>query len=148
MLAPIIRAFEVKAFGKDKAPVIEVTDLFKKDVPEFSARSALNAGAMDDADGDGMPNWAEYRAGTDPTNRFSLLMFDSVAPEANSTWIVMRWQSAGGKSYRLERGTNLTDQAPFSTLLRTNITATAPMNVETDKTAVGEGPWFYRIELE
>ncbi len=48
-LAPIIRAFEVKAFGKDKAPVIEVTDLFKKDVPEFSARSALNAGAMDGA---------------------------------------------------------------------------------------------------
>ncbi len=46
-LAPIIRAFEVKAYGKDKAPVIDVTDLFKKDVPEFSARSALGAGAMD-----------------------------------------------------------------------------------------------------
>ncbi len=48
-LAPIIRAFEVKAYGKDKAPVIDVTDLFKKDVPEFSARRALNAGAMDSA---------------------------------------------------------------------------------------------------
>ena len=48
-LAPIIRAFDVKAYGKDKAPVIEVTDLFKKDVAEFSARSALNAGAMDSA---------------------------------------------------------------------------------------------------
>jgi hypothetical protein len=46
-LAPIIRAFEIKAYGKDKAPVIDVTDLFKKDVPEFSARSALHAGAMD-----------------------------------------------------------------------------------------------------
>jgi hypothetical protein len=46
-LAPIIRAFDVKAYGKDKAPVIDVTDLFKKDVPEFSARRALNAGAMD-----------------------------------------------------------------------------------------------------
>jgi hypothetical protein len=46
-LAPIIRTFEVKAYGKDKAPVIEVTDLFKKDVPEFSARSALGVGAMD-----------------------------------------------------------------------------------------------------
>ena len=46
-LAPIVRAFEVKAYGKDKAPVIDVTDLFKKDVPEFSARRALNAGAMD-----------------------------------------------------------------------------------------------------
>jgi hypothetical protein len=46
-LAPIIRTFEVKAYGKDKAPVIEVTDLFKKDVPEFSAHRALRAGAMD-----------------------------------------------------------------------------------------------------
>jgi hypothetical protein len=46
-LAPIIRAFEVKAYGKDKAPVIEVTDLFKKEVPEFSARNALGAGGMD-----------------------------------------------------------------------------------------------------
>jgi hypothetical protein len=48
-LAPIIRAFDVKAYGKDKAPVIDVTDLFKKDVPEFSARRALSAGAMDSA---------------------------------------------------------------------------------------------------
>lgn len=48
-LAPIIRVFEVKAYGKDKAPVIDVTDLFKKDVPEFSARNALSAGAMDSA---------------------------------------------------------------------------------------------------
>ena len=46
-LAPIIRVFDVKAYGKDKAPVIEVTDLFKKDVPEFSAGRALSAGAMD-----------------------------------------------------------------------------------------------------
>jgi hypothetical protein len=46
-LAPIIRAFEVKAYGKDKAPVIDVTDLFKKDVPEFSARRALSDGSMD-----------------------------------------------------------------------------------------------------
>lgn len=46
-LAPIIRTFEIKAYGKDKAPVIEVTDLFKKEVPEFSARRALSAGAMD-----------------------------------------------------------------------------------------------------
>jgi len=48
-LAPIIRAFDVKAYGADKAPVIDVTDLFKKDVPEFSARRALGAGAMDNA---------------------------------------------------------------------------------------------------
>ncbi|NIM60926.1 MAG: DUF5117 domain-containing protein, partial [Acidobacteria bacterium] len=46
-LAPIIRSFDVKAWGKDKAPVIDVTDLYTKDVPEFSARRSLNSGAMD-----------------------------------------------------------------------------------------------------
>ena len=48
-LAPILRAFDVKAYGKDKAPVIDVTDLFKKEVPELSARHALSAGVMDSA---------------------------------------------------------------------------------------------------
>ena len=48
-LAPIIRTFDIKAYGKDKAPVIDVTDLFKKEVPEFSARRALGAGVMDPA---------------------------------------------------------------------------------------------------
>jgi hypothetical protein len=47
-LAPIIRVFDVKAYGRDKAPVIDVTELFKKDVAEISARRPLNAGAMDD----------------------------------------------------------------------------------------------------
>ncbi len=46
-LAPIIKTFEIKAYGKDKAPVIEVTDLFKKEVPEFNAKRALGAGGMD-----------------------------------------------------------------------------------------------------
>ncbi len=48
-LAPIIRSFEVKAYGKDKAPVIDVTELFTKEVAEFSAKTALTAGAMDSA---------------------------------------------------------------------------------------------------
>ena len=42
-LAPIIRSFEVKAYGKDKAPVIEVTELFTKEVAEFNAKSGLSA---------------------------------------------------------------------------------------------------------
>ena len=38
--------------------------------------------------------------------------------------------------------------APFSFNVRTNIPALPPMNTETDKTAVGQGPYFYRIGLE
>ncbi len=46
-LAPIIATFPVKAWGKDQAPVINVTDLFMKDLPEFSAKRRLNASGVD-----------------------------------------------------------------------------------------------------
>jgi hypothetical protein len=44
---PIIAVLAVKAYGKDKAPVIEVTELFTTDVPEFSAARRLNASGAD-----------------------------------------------------------------------------------------------------
>ncbi|MGE3821805.1 MAG: zinc-dependent metalloprotease [Isosphaeraceae bacterium] len=44
---PIIEVFPVKAYGKDKAPVIEVTSLFTSDLSEFSARRRLNATGID-----------------------------------------------------------------------------------------------------
>jgi Met-zincin/Domain of unknown function (DUF5117)/Domain of unknown function (DUF5118) len=43
----IIKAFDVAAWGKDKAPVIEVTSLFTKDQSEFSAKEQLGAGGLD-----------------------------------------------------------------------------------------------------
>jgi hypothetical protein len=46
-LAPIIKAFDVLAYGKDQAAVIDVTELFTKDVPEFSAKQSLDAGNME-----------------------------------------------------------------------------------------------------
>lgn len=46
-LAPIIKAFAVRAYGKDQAAVIDVTELFTKDIPEFSAKRALDAGNLD-----------------------------------------------------------------------------------------------------
>ncbi len=39
----IIRAFDVEARAEDGAPVIDVTTLFNREVPEFSARSRLQA---------------------------------------------------------------------------------------------------------
>ena len=46
-LEPIIKSFGVKAWGKDRAPVIEVTSLFTSDVKEFSAARRLGASSMD-----------------------------------------------------------------------------------------------------
>src|SRR6266478_6009077 len=44
---PIIMSFWIEAFGKDEAPVIEVTRLFTTEVTEFSARARLRARAFD-----------------------------------------------------------------------------------------------------
>lgn len=46
-VAPIIMTFPVKAWGKDQRPVIEVTNLFKNDVSEISARRTLNAQSLE-----------------------------------------------------------------------------------------------------
>jgi hypothetical protein len=47
-LKPIIRVFPVAAWGKDKAPVIDVTALFKSDVAEFSPKRQLDVSGVDE----------------------------------------------------------------------------------------------------
>jgi len=44
---PILIAFAVQAYGKDKRPVIDVTTLFNSDIPEFSARRQVNGSGID-----------------------------------------------------------------------------------------------------
>ncbi|MBD3869490.1 MAG: zinc-dependent metalloprotease [Acidobacteria bacterium] len=46
-VSPIIQIFPVKAYGKDKAPVIDVTKLFTTDRSEFSASETLDAKGLD-----------------------------------------------------------------------------------------------------
>lgn len=46
-LEPIIATYPVKAWGKDQAAVIDVTDLYLGDLPEFSAKRRLNGSGVD-----------------------------------------------------------------------------------------------------
>lgn len=50
-----------------------------------------------DTDGDGAAAWQEYRAGTDPVDSRSLLMFTSA--ELGENQFVLRWQGVKGKRY-------------------------------------------------
>ncbi len=47
-LAPLIAVLPVKAWGRDRAPVVEVTRLFVASPPELTARFALGANGQDD----------------------------------------------------------------------------------------------------
>jgi len=101
-----------------------------------------------DSDHDGLNNWQEWIAGTDPTNPMSCLRFQTATSAGACTGVVVRWSSTSGKWYRLDRSTNLLGGAPFGLSLRTNIPATPPQNTETDTTATGRGPYIYRIGVQ
>lgn len=100
---------------------------------------------LDDPDADHFETWKEYRAGTDPTNPASFFAF--AGQSAAASGVVLRWHSASGRLYRVQRCDRLTDLLAASTLA-SNLPATPPMNVYTDLTVSGSGPWFYRVGLE
>jgi Polysaccharide lyase len=106
--------------------------------------SADKSRADDDADGDGVPNWAEYAAGTDPTDGASYLHLVNTQPQGNDQ--AVSWSAIGGVSYVVQASTNLSagffdispviapDQDGTNTFMDTGA-------------ATNSVPRFYRIRL-
>jgi hypothetical protein len=95
-----------------------------------------------DIDGDGMNNWQEWKAGTNPTNALSLLKMVPVAQTDNSSGIIVTWQSVAGISYFLQRGSDLA--LPLTTI-EINIVGQAGTTSYTDATATNSASYFYRV---
>ncbi|MBT3296338.1 MAG: SUMF1/EgtB/PvdO family nonheme iron enzyme [Verrucomicrobia bacterium] len=99
--------------------------------------------AENDSDGDGMEDGAEFVAGTDPTDRDSLLSIARLTPSADGTGFVIEWSSAAGKLYTLESCSRLGEGY---TPVAGNIPATPPMNSYPVHGAEA-GAAFYRVRL-
>jgi hypothetical protein len=97
-----------------------------------------------DPDGDGLNNWQEWVSGTDPTNALSALrMMAPVRAATAPSGVTLTWQSVAGVNYFLERSTNLA--APVFVPLATNLFGQPGTTSYTDYSAIGPGPWFYRV---
>ncbi|MEI8122440.1 MAG: DUF2341 domain-containing protein [bacterium] len=109
---------------------------------QYGWTNNFNAAETNDADHDGMLNWQEWIAGTDPTNRSSVLSVTSLFPEGSG--FVLHWTSVSNRFYGVDRATNLI--LPSFDVIATNLPAAPPVNVYTDQVP-GIGKAFYRISV-
>jgi hypothetical protein len=72
--------------------------------PAFSGRDA-------DPDADGLSNYEEFQAGTNPTNRASVLRINSIVRQ--DTNVMVSWSTAGGRTNRVE-ATRASSVTPIS----------------------------------
>ena len=102
----------------------------------------ISSDAMD-PDADGLNNWQEWRAGTDPGSAASVLKMLSVGGSASG--LDVSWQSATNVFYYLQRSTNLS--ASFSSV-KSNIVGQAGTTTTQDAGATGPGPFYYRVGVQ
>jgi len=98
-----------------------------------------------DDDGDGVPNWQEAIAGTDPRNAQSWLHITRAAYSGLDNTVLLEWPSATNRTYRLLRSNSL--QTAFQAVA-TNQPATPPLNSFRDLTPGPSPTVFYRLEVE
>lgn len=99
--------------------------------------------AVVDFDHDGASNYAEFMAGTDPTNANSV--FEVTVPQVTvGSPLVLQWSSVQDHYYTVQFSTNLLNG--WNTLL-TNAVATPPMNTYNGSAVQGDST-FYRIRLD
>jgi hypothetical protein len=97
----------------------------------------------DDPDGDGLTLLQEFRAGLNPLNPNDHLAFISVRPA--NPGVSVSWSSKDGVFYVLQRSQSLLSGF---TDVATHIQGVAPTNSWQDTTALGAGPYFYRLRVE
>ena len=75
----------------------------------FGSLANPSAGDLADADGDGVPSWREYMAGTDPTDPNSRLQLSGAVSPAGKAQsrMAIHWLTAPGKAYEVQWASKL-----------------------------------------
>jgi hypothetical protein len=111
----------------------------------FGSLTNPSAGDLTDADGDGVPNWMEYLAGTDPTDPNSRLQLIGPTAQVGKTQSgkALHWLTAPGKAYEVQWSSNLSSGL-WSTLATVSGDGTMASCSDTNITATAR---YYRLHV-
>lgn len=99
-----------------------------------------------DTDGDGVSDYGEYVAGTDPQAESSVLALEPASVAVGAvTNLIFRWPSVAERVYSILRATNAI--GPYTQHVG-NLSATAPTNAYTNAAPAGLGTYFYGIGVQ
>jgi hypothetical protein len=101
--------------------------------------------AQDDFDSDGMTNFEEYIAGTDPTDFRSFFAFTRILHNGEKARDSLEWYSATNRLYSVYGSPSLSDLPGGFSLITSNLVATPPRNVYTN--TVMPTARFYRVHV-
>ncbi|MDX1952438.1 MAG: hypothetical protein SFY81_09645 [Verrucomicrobiota bacterium] len=82
-----------------------ITDQWR--IQHFGSLINILSAASADADGDGMSNMEEFKAGTLPTDLASVFRMIAARKQSGDKPVTLRWPSAQGKQYRIEAASSL-----------------------------------------
>lgn len=107
----------------------------------FGSTNAVNGGANDDFDEDGMINLHEFIAGVNPTNGGSVFVVEEPGPSPEG--VVIYWDAVEGRKYGIYWAKELTDG--FDAVA---INLYYPQNSFTDTVHKVDGCGFYYIDVQ
>jgi hypothetical protein len=107
----------------------------------YFGAASTNRTQLTDTDGDGMSDYDEFIAGTNPTNADSKLVFLGVNVQTNRSFY-FQWSAVPGRMYQVQSSTNLENWVPASDWMQATV---SPMSYSSTNAASGSR--MYRIQV-
>jgi hypothetical protein len=102
-----------------------------------------NRTQLTDTDGDGMTDYAEFIAGTNPTNAASKFVFLSVTVQSNR-FVQMQWAAVPDRLYQVESSTNFASWTPITDWLQAS---GSPMYYTATNFDFGRYAHMFRVQV-